>query len=248
MDAPKAARVRALLAKARADGVAAALVDSDLPQTVDEAYAIALDGVSADAVSAWKIGGANPWSQAVFNNAELFFGALWPHEVMTSGQAFSLDGLVAPLAEPEIMLEIGAWPPRADTSLFSRMALGIEIPATVLPDAIKTRLACQALDRAGAGGLWVGEAVPFDGARLTADSPARYRLVGEDWREGRASHVFGGPLGSALLFLGQAMRRGAPLRSGQWIATGGMAPATRVKPGDRIEAEAAGLFIAQDFT
>jgi 2-keto-4-pentenoate hydratase len=241
MDAQNAARLNAILSAARAEGVTATLTDSDLPKTLDEAYAIALDGVSAETVSAWKIGGVNPWSHAVFENTEPFYGALWQHEVATTGHAFSLDGLVAPLAEPEICLELGTWPPRADGPLFTRMAIGLEIPATVLPEAIKTCLACQVLDRAGAGGLYIGEAVPFDGDRLAADFLARYRLSGEDWREGRARHVFGGPLGSALLFLGQALHRSAPLRSGQWIATGGLVPAARVETGDRIEAEAAGL-------
>ncbi|MCB1396694.1 MAG: hypothetical protein H6898_12560 [Rhodobacter sp.] len=248
MSDPQATRLTALLAQARADGSPAQFAASDLPDTVDAAYAAAFAATPADDIAGWKIGGANPWSQAVFANAELFFGALLARETVTEGASFPLDGLVAPLAEPEIMLELGAWPPRADTPVFTRMALGIEIPATVLPDDAKPRLAGQVIDRAGAGGLWVGPAEPFDGARLTSAFSARYRLNDEDWREGHSGNVFGGPLGSALLFLGQALRRGAPLRSGHWIATGGLVPATRVQPGTQITAEAAGLSLTLDLT
>lgn len=243
--------ILARLATARAAGRAAAFDPAALPGDVGAAYAAVLAATPPAAVAAWKIGGANPWSQAVFGNHELFFGPLLRGEVRgardTSDRGpYPLAGLVAPLAEPEILLELGPWPGRADTPLFSRMALGFEIPASVLPAAARPVLAGQVLDRAGAGGLWIGAAEPFDGARLAADFPVRLRVGGGPAREGRSASVIAGPVGSALLFLGQALRRGAVLRQGQWIATGGLVPAVPIAAGDQLEAEAAGMRVAMD--
>ena len=227
------------LREARAAGRSANFGPELLPKDPDTAYAAAMAGLNPRAVAAWKIGGANPWSQHVFANEELFFGALTGNEVALGSPTYNLSGLVAPLAEPEIMLELADWPLCADRPVFARMALGFEIPASALPEAAKPRLCGQILDRAGAGGLWIGAPRPFDGAALERDFEVSFAHSNHTPRSGRAADVFGGPVGSALLFLGQAMRRGMPLQGGQWIASGGLVPAVAVRPGDRLRAEAA---------
>ena len=135
------------LQAARAKGQVAELQTEDLPEALETAYEIAASQLQE--VAAWKIGGANPWSQKVFGNAEVFFGPLAPGEVYLDTAELSLNGLCAPLAEPEIMLEIAG----PDSDDFARMGLGFEIPASVLPEAAKTRLTGQICDRAGAGAL-----------------------------------------------------------------------------------------------
>ena len=226
-----------------------------LPETLNAAYALGLEQVPEPA--AWKIGGANPWSRQVFSNSEIFFGPLSSREVTVTAVAagrYSLSGLVAPLAEPEIMLEIGVPEIQGEVNaaemphLFSRMGLGFEIPATVLPEELKTRLEGQVADRAGAGGLWVGDVCDFDPAAAGTDFEAFFSFNGGPEAVGGSANVFGGPLGSALEFLTLARRYGMPLREGQWIATGGLIPAVKVHSGDRVACRAMGLEVHLEFT
>jgi 2-keto-4-pentenoate hydratase len=224
-----------------------------LPQTLEAAYALGLEQVPEPA--AWKIGGANPWSREVFANEEVFFGPLAASELAMSEAAagrYALDGLVAPLAEPEIMLEIADPDAPAEAAalerLFSRMGLGFEIPASVLPAALKPRLEGQAADRAGAGGLWVGAVRAFDAAAAGAAFEADFSCNGGPQARGGSACIFGGPLGAALEFLALARRHGMPLRAGQWIATGGLVPAVPVRPGDRVACRAIGLEAELEFT
>lgn len=235
-----------LLLQARAAGVVADVDAAIVPDDPADAYRAALDALGGEAVAAWKLGGANPWSNKVFGNTELFFGPLVAAEVIIGGDSFPLAGLVSPLGEPEIMLELGDWP-LGSGPLFTRMALGIEIPASVLPPAAKARLTGQIIDRAGAGGLWMGPPQPFDGAALAENFEVSFRHNDEAPQTGQADNVFAGPVGSALLFLGQARRRGIALKAGQWIATGGLVPAVPVKVGDRLSAEAAGMKVELRF-
>lgn len=235
-------RLLDILSQARTASVVADFDVTLLPDKHADAYKAALSSLADEEVIAWKLGGANPWSQKVFGNAELFFGPLIATEVAIGGDSFPLAGLVSPVGEPEVMLELGNWP-LGEGPVFTRMALGIEIPASVLPAAAKTTLTGQIIDRAGAGGLWIGEPLPFDGAALVGNFEVSFRHNDQPAQTGHAANVFGGPVGSALLFLGQALRRRIPLRGGQWIATGGLVPAVPLKPADRLFAEAASMSI-----
>ncbi|MFW8637103.1 hypothetical protein [Cribrihabitans pelagius] len=228
--------VSALL-HARASGAAARLTAADLPSSAAEAYAAGLSQAAEPA--AWKIGGANPWSRQVFANTEVFFGPLAPGEVAVETEALSLAGLHAPLAEPELMLELGDDPGAAQP--FRRMGLGFEIPASVLPEALKPALAGQMADRAGAGALWVGAVQAFDAARCGSTFVSQFRRNGGAAAAGCGANIIAGPLGAAQEFLGLARRYGMPLAPGQWIATGGLSPAVPAAPGDLLECSAMGL-------
>ncbi len=231
-----------MLKGARAEGREAAVEPADLPTDAASAYALAL--ADAASVAGWKIGGANPWSRQAFGNSENFFGALFDGEVFVETAEVAVAGLHQPLAEPEIMLEIAD--PAAETpeAAFSRMGLGIEIPATVLPAACKGLLLGQISDRAGAGALWVGAVRPFDAAPFQSPFLSEFRHNDAALIEGRSNNVLGGPLGAAMEFLGLARRYGAGLAAGQWIASGGLNPAVAVQPGDRLSVAAMGLRVA----
>lgn len=231
-----------VLTAARAAATEAAVAPADLPADPATAYALALAGDRP--VAGWKIGGANPWSREVFGNTEVFFGALYADEVFVETATLAVGGLHAPLAEPEVMLEI-ADPAAADpAAAFSRMGLGFEIPASVLPAACKTRLTGQIADRAGAGALWVGAVQPLDTARLDTAFVSEFRRNDDAPVPGRSTDVLGGPLGAAMEFLALARRHGATLAPGQWIATGGLNPAVAVAPGDRLHFDALGTPVA----
>lgn len=225
--------LRAELEAARREARIANVAASDLPETIPDTYAFALSLIHESEVAAWKIGGANPWSQAAFANIEPFFGALKKDELFMETYSVSLAGLYEPLAEPEIMLEIGSLPDAHGNATFTRMGLGLEIPASVLPDDAKQRLTGQIADRAGAGLIWVGKIVPFDASALEGFT-LKFGRVGGVLCEGGSHNIVSGPAAAVRSFLRIAKSIGAPLAQGQWVATGGLAKAIRIAPGDEV--------------
>lgn len=226
-------RLKAELQAARREGRQASVEVADLPDDLAEAYRLAFGLIPPEDVAAWKIGGANPWSQAAFGNTVPFFGALSRRELILGSTPVDLTGLVSPLAEPEIMLELGSLPDGEGNAVFSRMGLGVEIPASVLPDAAKKTLAGQIVDRAGAGLIWVGDIRPYD-ASLLDKVVLRFGKAGAELAEGGSHNVIGGPLGATKAFLKLAGSLAAPLSPGQWIATAGLVKAVPVTGGDSV--------------
>jgi len=234
------------LQRARAQGNVARVGLSDLPETHAEAYKVGLCGVTD--IAAWKIGGANPWSRKVFENCEVFFGPLTPDEISVETTSLDISRLVAPLAEPEIILELGDWKAECLEKVFPRMGLGFEIPASVLPEDAKAQLTGQIADRAGAGALWIGAVQPIDTALLEAEFDSVFYHNDAGPMAGHSCNIFGGPLGAAYEFLQLAKRHGMPLQSGQWIATGGLNPAVAVAPGDKLSFTALGTNVVLDIS
>lgn len=226
------------LLEARKNNSVAQLSEQDLPQNLQQAYACSL--AQMNAVQAWKIGGANPWSRAVFDNKEVFFGPLHPHEVFFEDGSLSLDGLVAPLAEPEVMLEIGDVLSDRLEERFPRMGLGFEIPASVLPDSLKPQLTAQVSDRGGAGALWVSAIQPFDEDLFSQGFQVRLSKNTAEPVNGNSDNVINGPLGAAEEFLDLAPQYNMPVAAGQWIASGGLCPAVPITGGDVLTLEAWG--------
>ena len=222
----------AALKQARMECRPAELTKPELPGTIAEAYGVSRSQV--EEAAAWKIGGANPWSRKVFQNKEVFVGPLHPREVFMDVGRLPLAGLVSPLAEPEIMLEIGEWESADPAVCFRRMGLGFEIPAAVLPEALRPELTGQIADRAGAGALWITAIHPFNYSRLEREVKVQMALNGGAPTAGTSANVIGGPLGAAHEFFSLAKRYSLPVQRGQWIATGGLCPAVPVKAGDRL--------------
>ncbi|MDA7967120.1 hypothetical protein, partial [Ruegeria sp.] len=79
MNQEQVEHICAALTQARAAGEPAGLAAGDIPDAISDAYVISLTQMQS--VAAWKIGGANPWSKQVFNNADSFFGPLHPNEL-----------------------------------------------------------------------------------------------------------------------------------------------------------------------
>ena len=221
-----------ILLDARKNACEVPISQDDLPANLTQAYACSVAQV-AD-VRAWKIGGANPWSQAVFKNSKVFFGPLEAREVFVEHNQIPIAGLVAPLVEPEVMLEIGDWSSENRRNRFPRMALGFEIPASVLPKALKSMLIAQVSDRAGAGAIWISKIQPLDEARISQGFEVEMEKNGKNLVVGHTENVISGPMGAAEEFLSLAIQHDMPLRSGQWIATGGLCPAVPVSRGDIV--------------
>lgn len=225
------------LISARLEGREARL-EGDLPETLAEAYGIAIKMLPA--VAAWKIGGANPWSRDVFGNTEVFFGPLAPEEIYHDKTSVPLTGLVAPLAEPELAVRLRD--PDADSveAAFDAVALSVEIPASVLPPEAKSLLVGQVLDRAGAGALWIGPVISTTAEVIAGPVRSEFRKNNALPVAGHSDNILPSPLGVAMEFLALARRYGLNPEKGQWIATGGLSPAVPVAPGDRLSLRALG--------
>ncbi|MGI3170741.1 hypothetical protein ACRARG_16445 [Pseudooceanicola sp. C21-150M6] len=232
------------IARARAEG-REARIDGALPASPEMAYSLAMQSVGTPA--AWKVGGANPWSRKVFGNTEVFFGALAPAEVRFLTAEVPLDGLVAPLAEPELALRI-ADPEASDAkTAFDAAALSVEIPASVLPPEAKSILMGQILDRAGAGALWIGPVLDQAPHEIPDDFTCDFIKNQETAIAGAAANILPSPLGAAMEMLALCRRYGIRVTPGQWIASGGLCPAVPVQPGDRIALSMLGSTVSFDF-
>lgn len=228
--------LRTELQTARREVRVANVAVDQLPADLADAYRFAFTLMAADDVAAWKIGGANPWSQAAFGNSDPFFGALSRNELLINTPSVDISTLYQPLAEPEIMLEIGSLPDDEGRATFSRIGLGVEIPASVLPDDAKQQLSGQIVDRAGAGLIWVGNIQPFN-EKMLGGLTVRFGKISEDLTEGGSHNVVNGAAGAVQAFLRIAKALGAPLAQGQWIATAGLVKAISVSPGDTVVVE-----------
>ncbi len=236
MDQKRSEHIRAALSQARTAGRPALLDESDIPKSVSDAYAISFAQMKN--IAAWKVGGANPWSRRVFRNTNSFIGPLRPDELFLGTSSISIAHLNAPLAEPEIMLEIVPSNNTGGDVQFSRMAIGFEIPASVLPEALKANPNGQIVDRAGAGALWINGITPFDKTALQQEFSCQTWHNGTETPSGSSTNLSNGPLGAAFEFLQVAAAFGAPLLPGQWVATGGLSPAFPVATGDTLRVKA----------
>lgn len=225
-------RLRTALLTARKTSQVAAMTESDLPKDMRSAYAIGVGQVAH--VAAWKIGGANPWSRAVFQNEHVFFGPLHPHEVFVDTDSLPISSLVSPLAEPEVMLEIADCYAHRVEDRFRRIGIGFEVPGSVLPDTLKSQLRGQVVDRAGAGALWVQTLNDVTVRGLDQELTISMQQNEQPPVSGTSANVTGGPLGAAMEFMGLAREYGIALEAGQWVATGGMCPAVPVEMGDTL--------------
>jgi 2-keto-4-pentenoate hydratase len=231
---------------ARAAGKTADVSVNDLPSNAVDAYVIALEQVKK--VGAWKIGGANPWSQAVFENEQIFFGPISTTEMAVETPDISIAGLHAPLAEPELMIQLGDWHDEDLSKRFTKIGFGFEIPASVLSDAAKGQLTGQMVDRAGAGALWIGAVTDFDADLLLHAFTSEFQHNTDDIIAGGSHNIIGGPLGAINDFLAQAVGYNLSLAQGQWIATGGLNPAVPIAQGDQLSFMAAGREISVAIT
>ncbi len=238
MDQKRSEHIRAALSQARTAGRPALLEESDIPKSMSDAYAISFAQMKN--IAAWKVGGANPWSRKVFRNKDSFIGPLHPEELFLGAPSVPVEHLNTPLAEPEIMLELVRGNNTAGNMEFSRMAIGFEIPASVLPEALKPNLNGQIVDRAGAGALWITGITPFDQTALQQKFSSRTWHNGTETLPGSSTNLPNGPLGAAFEFLKVAASFGAPLLPGQWVATGGLSPAFQVATGDSLRVKALG--------
>lgn len=218
------------------------LAPGDVAPSLSAAYAGALKLALAQPVGAWKLGGTNVATQALFGVSTPYYGGLAAEQVCdaTGVPPSQWSRLLDIQAEPEILLEItrnfdGIAPPGDAEPLFSRWCWGLEFPNSPVTNMTDAGVNALVSDQCAAGLLLLGTPQPMDTlAALNRRAPLVLLADGTEISRGSLDMLVGDPTSVTRSFLALAQKQGAPLKAGQWIATGGLAPCTALTPGSDI--------------
>ncbi|MEE2525866.1 hypothetical protein V0U79_05765 [Hyphobacterium sp. HN65] len=204
--------------KTEADGARAALAQ--------------IDGIPAG----WKLGGTNTHTRNVFSVQRAYFGPLKAAEIAKGeGSEIALKGLIAPKVEPEICVAFAAdLDPHthggdiaALRALLDHVALGLEIPDTILADPPGAGVWSLVADRCAAGALVLGERLPASALEELEGLPAVMTAADGEASEGHGDWMIGGALAGVSETLESLRSVVDRIPAGTVIATGGLA---RAKP------------------
>ncbi|MBJ3778774.1 hypothetical protein [Acuticoccus mangrovi] len=241
----------AQLTAMRAAGEARAFDASDgLPQTVEEAYAVArqcFDAKHAVDVASYKLGGTTPGTQAAFATETAYFGALAASEIWTCGEARPIFRLPDFRGEAEIAVRLARDVSAeevadlvADDTLFDAFAPALEAPWSVVRNLPEAGLPALLMDCCAVGLLFLGTPRPIDAAAMEA--PLAIVVEGEIRAEGKAATgLVMPPMAAALAGMKEMARYGMRLAAGQWISTGGITPCVDLPHGVPAELRFGGV-------
>jgi 2-keto-4-pentenoate hydratase len=184
----------------------------------------------------WKLGGTNAHTRNVFSVERAYFGPLKAAEIAEGdGSQVSLAGLIAPKVEPEICVaftadldphvhggDIGAL-----RGLLDHVALGLEIPDTILANPPEAGVWSLVADRCAAGALVLGERLPASVLEELEGLPAVMTAADGEISEGHGDWMIGGALAGVSETLESLRGIVNRIPAGAVIATGGLA---RAKP------------------
>ncbi len=220
----------------------------DLPETLDEAYAVQDEAIAAwgRPVIGWKVGRINPPLSARYG-AERLTGPIFESKAVTAGDespdcpVFAL-GFAA--GEAEFLLRIGRSPPEGKdrftldeaADLIDSVHVGIEIASSPLGAINRLGPVAVISDFGNNNGLVVGAAIPDWRSSGFERWDVTTSLDGALAGTGRATAFPDGAIGAARFLFELMARRGIALRPGQWISSGAVTGVHDARPGQRVEA------------
>lgn len=186
---------------------------------------------------AWKLGGTNALTRDMFQVGRAYFGPLRADELVTG--EIELAGMVAPKVEPEFCVVFDAdldpdrhgGEPAALRRVLGGVALGLEIPDTILRAPPQAGVFSLIADRCAAGRLVLGDWLPVDTLEELQALPVV--MTGPDGTrsEGHGDWLIGGALAGVADMLESLRGLVDRVPAGTVIATGGLAPAMPLASG-----------------
>lgn len=203
---------------------------------MSDALCIAAD-LLGEAPAAWKLGGSNTATRAIFNVNRPYFGPLRASEVFESGAVLNRLNYPAPMmAEPEIAVAFNrdfapTKMPRSledITNALAWVAPAIELPATVLANPPTAGVNWLVADRCAAGALTIGPKLAPSGLSQLEQADITLTVDGAPLQT-KQNDLIGGVLGSVQEMLTAFGDYNLHLPKDVIVATGGLTPAISVQ-------------------
>lgn len=221
----------------------------DLPDSLDEAYAIQDQAIAAwdRPVIGWKVGRVLPPLSERYGTDRLG-GPIFARAAASEGGApvempVFAEGFAA--GESEFLLRIGAAPPagKADftldetAQLIGAVHVGIEIASSPLGAINELGPIAVVSDFGNNNGLVIGPEIPDWRSSGFEEWEVATIIDGVEAGRGRASAFPDGAIGAARFLFELMAARGIRLEPGQWISSGAVTGVHRAHPGQTVEAQ-----------
>jgi len=216
---------------------------------LDDAYRISLARLHrrSDAGSrrvGWKVGLTAVAIQRQFGVHEPVFGCLLAGGLRRSGEVFRHNALIQPGFENELCIMLGRDLPPGATQRDVAAAVGRVHPAF---EVIETRgdltreLALALADNAQQKAFVIGDPVEADSLPELSRVGVRVRINDNEVAAATGDAVLGHPYNAIAWLSAKLAQFGETVRAGDYIMSGSFTRQFPLAPGDRIEADFAGI-------
>jgi 2-keto-4-pentenoate hydratase len=237
---------RFLAARRSAEGLSA--YPGELPETLDQAYAIQDRAIAAwgKPVIGWKVGRINaPLSERF--GADRLTGPIFASETVLQdgpGPDMPVFGEGFAAGEAEFLLRIARTPDAGKTrftleetaELIDAVHVGIEVASSPLAPINRIGPVAVISDFGNNNGLVIGREIPDWRASGFERWQVETLIDGASVGNGRAESFPDGAIGAARFLFELMARRGIALQPGQWISSGAVTGVHDSRPGQRVEA------------
>jgi len=243
-----AAEIAARFLAARRAGRGLAAYPGELPDTLDQAYAIQDRAIAAwgKPVIGWKVGRINPPLSERFGTDRLT-GPIFVSEAgVQDGRepAMPVFGAGFAAGEAEFLLRIGRAPAAGQTrftlqetaELIDAVHVGIEVASSPLEPINRIGPVAVISDFGNNNGLVIGRAISDWRASGFEQWEVETVIDGVSVGTGRAENFPDGAIGAARFLFELMARRSIALQPGQWISSGAVTGVHDSRPGQRVEA------------
>ena len=223
-----------------------------LPEDLDAAYGVQAAAIAdwGDQIAGWKVGRIQPHLTEQLR-AERFIGPIFAQSVARACAENEFPAFSGGLAmfEAELLICVAEdapadkldWTTDETLSLVGAMHVGIEVAGSPLASINDLGSLATIAGFGNNNGLIIGSEISDWRERHWEEIMCAVSIDGEVVREASAAAVPGGPLEVLAFALGEAARRGYPIRRGEIISTGAITGMHPVTVGQRCIATFAGI-------
>lgn len=232
--------------EARRASVALPSYPGEIPQSMDDGYAIqdiaiALDGRQ---IGGWKVGRV-PENQAVEFGAERLAGPIFADEIVDTSDGdvpimpIFGDGFAA--AEAEVLLRLGSVPDGEFSietigQYIDDVRVGIEIASSPYSGINGSGPAVTVSDFGNNKGIVLGPSIPEWRDTDLLSLQVSLQIDGEIVGSNNMGKMLDGPFGSAVFLLEMLQKRKIAITTGIWISAGAITGVHEVESGQTVKA------------